>query len=44
MGFTGPTMSSLPFGPFFWFAAGVASYWFAGGLQRQQPVLPEARA
>ena len=30
MGFVGPTMSSLPFGPYFWFALGIASYWFAG--------------
>jgi hypothetical protein len=30
MGFVGPTMSSLPFGPFFWFAVGIAAYWFAG--------------
>ena len=29
MGFVGPTMSSLPFGPFFWFALGIASYWFS---------------
>jgi hypothetical protein len=35
MGFAGPTMSSLPFGPYFWFVVGIASYWFAGGLQRQ---------
>lgn len=30
MGFAGPTMSSLPFGPYFWFAVGIASYWLAG--------------
>jgi O-antigen ligase len=35
MGFVGPTMSSLPFGPYFWFALGIASYWFAGGRQRE---------
>ena len=28
MGFVGPTMSSLPFGPYFWFSIGIASYWF----------------
>jgi hypothetical protein len=28
VGFVGPTMSSLPFGPFFWMAVGVAAYWF----------------
>ena len=32
MGFVGPTMSNLPFGPYFWFALGIAAYWFAGGL------------
>lgn len=36
MGFAGPTTVNLPFGPFFWFAIGIAAYWFAGGLQRQQ--------
>ncbi len=35
MGFAGATMSNLPFGPFFWFALGIAGYWFAGGMQRQ---------
>jgi hypothetical protein len=30
MGFSGPTMSSAAFGPFFWTAAGIAAYWFAG--------------
>lgn len=39
MGFGGSTTSALPFGPYFWFAVGIASYWFAGGLQRQQAVL-----
>jgi hypothetical protein len=28
MGFVGPTMSNLPFGPYFWFALGIAAYWF----------------
>ncbi len=28
MGFGGPTMSSLPYGPFFWFSVGIVSYWF----------------
>jgi hypothetical protein len=37
MGFAGPTMSNLPFGPYFWFALGIAAYWFAGGLQREPP-------
>jgi hypothetical protein len=30
MGFSGSTMTSAVFGPFFWFAAGIAAYWFAG--------------
>ncbi len=30
MGFSGPTMSSAVLGPFFWFAAGIAAYWFLG--------------
>ncbi|HST54663.1 MAG TPA: O-antigen ligase family protein [Solirubrobacteraceae bacterium] len=34
MGFAGPTMSNLPYGPFFWFAVGIAAYWF-GGAQRR---------
>ncbi len=34
MGFVGATTSNLPFGPFFWFALGIAAYWFAGGLKR----------
>ena len=28
IGFVGPTMSDLPFGPFFWFSVGIAAYWF----------------
>ena len=36
MGFVGATMSNLPFGPFFWFAVGVAAYWLGGGLEREQ--------
>jgi hypothetical protein len=36
MGFVGATMSNLPFGPFFWFALGVAAYWLGGGLEREQ--------
>jgi hypothetical protein len=30
MGFSGPVMSSAALGPFFWFATGIAAYWFAG--------------
>ncbi|HMD56059.1 MAG TPA: hypothetical protein VKG82_01165 [Solirubrobacteraceae bacterium] len=28
MGFSGPTMASAAFGPFFWFSAGTFAYWF----------------
>jgi hypothetical protein len=30
MGTSGPTLASSALGPFFWFAAGVFAYWFAG--------------
>lgn len=44
IGFVGPTMSSLPYGPFFWFAVGTAAYWFAGSrgtaARGQTRVLP----
>jgi hypothetical protein len=30
MGISGPVMGSAAAGPFFWFAAGIAAYWFAG--------------
>jgi hypothetical protein len=30
MGFSGPTMSSAAFGPFFWATAGIIAYWFLG--------------
>jgi O-antigen ligase len=30
MGFSGPTMASAAFGPYFWLTAGIAAYWFAG--------------
>jgi O-antigen ligase len=30
MGFAGSTMSRQPGGPYFWFAAGIFAYWFAG--------------
>ena len=39
MGFSGPTTSSIPFGPFFWFAVGIAAYWFSDGREREQAVL-----
>lgn len=34
IGFVGPTMSSVPFGPFFWFAVGTAAYWFTATTRR----------
>jgi hypothetical protein len=34
IGFVGPTMSSAPCGPFFWFAVGTAAYWFADTARR----------
>jgi len=30
IGFSGPTMSSAAFGPFFWLSVGIAAYWFVG--------------
>ncbi|HEY2435618.1 MAG TPA: hypothetical protein VGH93_00450, partial [Solirubrobacteraceae bacterium] len=30
IGVSGPVMGSSAAGPFFWFAAGIAAYWFAG--------------
>jgi len=36
MGFSGPTMTSAAFGPFFWFFAGTAAYWFAGPGRKAQ--------
>jgi hypothetical protein len=30
MGFSGPTTYTSPAGPVFWFAVGIAAYWFAG--------------
>ena len=30
IGVSGPVMSSSAAGPFFWFAVGIAAYWFAG--------------
>jgi hypothetical protein len=42
MGFSGPTMSSAAFGPFFWFTAGVFGYWFLGPGRRAQPAAAAA--
>jgi hypothetical protein len=44
MGFSGPTMSSAAFGPFFWSAAGLAAYWFAGPGRRHQGQQAEVTA
>jgi hypothetical protein len=43
MGFSGPTMSSPAFGPFFWFTAGTFAYWFITRRRRSTPAarLPE---
>jgi hypothetical protein len=30
MGFSGPSLTSAVLGPYFWFAIGMAAYWFAG--------------
>jgi hypothetical protein len=34
VGVSGPTMAGAAFGPFFWFAVGIAAYWFAGAGRR----------
>jgi hypothetical protein len=39
MGLAGPTMSSSPFGPYFWFATGIAAYWFAGPGRAARPTI-----
>lgn len=39
MGFSGPTTYTSPAGPAFWFAVGIAAYWFAGpGRAARQPI------
>jgi hypothetical protein len=37
VGLSGPTMSSAALGPFFWFAVGIAAYWFAGAGRTWRP-------
>lgn len=37
IGFSGPTMGSGAFGPFFWATAGIGAYWFAGAGREQRP-------
>jgi len=45
MGFSGAVMSSAALGPFYWFAAGVVAYWFAGpGRSQTMPARRQARA
>jgi hypothetical protein len=34
MGVSGPIMASPAAGPFFWFATGIAGYWFVGPGRR----------
>jgi hypothetical protein len=40
MGTSGPTMASPSFGPFFWFATGIAAYWLVGRRGRFRAALP----
>jgi hypothetical protein len=42
MGISGPVMGSAAAGPFFWFAAGIAAYWFAGPGRLTAAVAPFA--
>ena len=44
MGFSGPLSTSAALGPFFWFAAGVAAYWFAGPGRAASPATPATRS
>jgi hypothetical protein len=41
MGFSGPLSTSAALGPYFWFAAGIAAYWFVG---RPRQLEAKARA
>jgi hypothetical protein len=41
MGFSGPTTISAAFGPFSWFAAGIAAYWLAGHRRSFRAAMPE---
>ena len=42
-GLSGPFEPSAAPGPYFWFAIGIAAYWFAGRKPTQAPRLPAAR-
>jgi hypothetical protein len=46
VGFSGPTMSSAAFGPFFWTTVGIAAYWFieARRAGRSEGALPAVAA
>jgi hypothetical protein len=43
IGFSGPTMESAAFGPFFWGTVGISAYWFVTMRKRVQPA-PAAAA
>jgi hypothetical protein len=43
IGVSGPVMGSAAAGPFFWFAAGIAAYWFAGPGRNVAAAEPAAR-
>jgi len=44
MGVSGPIMASPAAGPFFWFTAGIAAYWFLGPGRREASKAPAGRA
>jgi O-antigen ligase len=44
MGVSGPIMASPAAGPFFWFATGIAAYWFLGPGRKAPVALSEDRA
>jgi O-antigen ligase len=39
MGFSGPSLTSTALGPYFWFAVGIAAYWFAGRARDDQQTI-----
>lgn len=44
MGISGPIMGSAAAGPFFWFAAGIAAYWFLGPGRKAATATPSPSA
>jgi len=45
MGFSGPTTYTSPAGPAFWFAVGIAAYWFGGsGARAAARAIPDVHA